>query len=170
MDSPLPHVTAEQVAAAQLRLALDEKLGRQTPEVVRRIAAMTGGDRDTPDPSQVSPATMPANPDPVSQETHVGASADPQSILSVDDGPEGDLPHEWHQALVKGLADLPDHQRNLLMLLAADPPLSYTEISKRLHIPTGSIGPTRARALSRLRQHPAVVAWMLLDATSEAGR
>ena len=40
-SAPL-NVTEEQVAAAQLRLVLDEKLGRQTPEVVRQIAAMTG--------------------------------------------------------------------------------------------------------------------------------
>ncbi len=36
---PFP-VTAEQIAAAQLRRVLDEKLGRQTPEVVERIAAV----------------------------------------------------------------------------------------------------------------------------------
>ncbi|MGH3925757.1 MAG: RNA polymerase sigma factor, partial [Pseudonocardiaceae bacterium] len=39
-------VTDEQVAAAQLRLVLDEKLGRQTPELVRRIAATTEVERD----------------------------------------------------------------------------------------------------------------------------
>ena len=42
MTSAPLRVTEEQVAAAQLRLVLDEKLGRQTPEVVRQIAAMTG--------------------------------------------------------------------------------------------------------------------------------
>lgn len=42
MDSPPLRVTEEQIAAAQLRLMLDEKLGRQTPELVRRIAAITG--------------------------------------------------------------------------------------------------------------------------------
>lgn len=39
VGSPL-QVTDEQLAAAQLRLVLDEKLGRPTPELVRRIAAM----------------------------------------------------------------------------------------------------------------------------------
>lgn len=34
-------VTDEQIAAAQLRIVLDEKLGRPTPDVVRRIAGMT---------------------------------------------------------------------------------------------------------------------------------
>ncbi|MCA1702694.1 MAG: hypothetical protein LC808_05260, partial [Actinobacteria bacterium] len=36
------HVTEEHVAAAQLQLVLDEKLGRQTPEAVRHIALLPG--------------------------------------------------------------------------------------------------------------------------------
>lgn len=71
---------------------------------------------------------------------------------------------ERHQALLAALAELPEHQRNLLVLLAADPPVPYTEIARRLGIPIGSIGPTRARALSRVRQSPAVAA--LLENTS----
>jgi hypothetical protein len=35
-----------------------------------------------------------------------------------------------------------------------DPPLSYADVSTRLGIPVGSIGPTRARCLDRLRQSP----------------
>lgn len=46
MADSLLRVTDEQVAAAQLRLVLDDKLGRQTPELVRRIAVMTGAPRD----------------------------------------------------------------------------------------------------------------------------
>ncbi len=57
-----------------------------------------------------------------------------------------------HAALLAGLAELPARQRELLMLLAADPPLSYAEITERTGIPIGSIGPTRRRALDRLRQ------------------
>jgi RNA polymerase sigma factor (sigma-70 family) len=57
-----------------------------------------------------------------------------------------------HQALHQGLAGLPEHQRQLLLLLTADPAPSYAELSRRLGIPRGSIGPTRARALRRLRQ------------------
>jgi Flp pilus assembly protein TadD len=40
----LPEITEEHVAAAQLRIVLDNKLGRQTPDVIRRIAEMTIGD------------------------------------------------------------------------------------------------------------------------------
>lgn len=61
------------------------------------------------------------------------------------------LTAERHRALLDGLAELPQHHRELLELMVVDPPLSYQEISNRLNIPVGSIGPTRARALSRLR-------------------
>jgi hypothetical protein len=62
------------------------------------------------------------------------------------------LKAERHEALLAGLAELPARQRELLLLLVADPPLSYAEISQRTGIPVGSIGPTRGRALDRLRQ------------------
>jgi RNA polymerase sigma factor (sigma-70 family) len=46
----------------------------------------------------------------------------------------------------------PSDQELLHMLLVADPRPGYDEISAALDIPIGSIGPTRARALERLRQ------------------
>jgi len=67
---------------------------------------------------------------------------------------------ERHELLLAAFAELPERQRALLSALLQDPPLSYTEISHRLDIPVGSIGPTRARALERIRRHPAVAAWM----------
>lgn len=70
-----------------------------------------------------------------------------------DVGPDVDLLRaEQHEALLAGLAELPPRQRELLILLAEDPPLSYAEISRRTGTPVGSIGPTRGRALERLRQ------------------
>ncbi|WP_432477217.1 RNA polymerase sigma factor [Nocardioides sp. GXQ0305] len=71
------------------------------------------------------------------------------------------LDAERHEALLSAMAELPDRQRALLALLIEDPPVPYEEVSARLGIPVGSIGPTRARALARLRAHPAVSA--LLD-------
>lgn len=47
---------------------------------------------------------------------------------------------------------LPARHRTLLRALMADPPASYQEISAALNIPIGSIGPTRARCLQRLRR------------------
>ncbi|MCA2211381.1 RNA polymerase sigma factor [Jidongwangia harbinensis] len=64
-----------------------------------------------------------------------------------------------HQALLAALAELPPHQRDLILLLMEDPPLTYQTISERLDIPIGSIGPTRARALQRLRECPEIAEW-----------
>lgn len=46
---------------------------------------------------------------------------------------------------------LPEPCRQLLRILMADPPPSYADVSEALTIPIGSIGPTRARCLGRLR-------------------
>ncbi len=79
-------------------------------------------------------------------------------IFPTDDAePDAELLRaDRHEALLAGLAELPARQRELLLLLVADPPLSYAEITERTGIPTGSIGPTRRRALDRLRQTFAV--------------
>jgi RNA polymerase sigma factor (sigma-70 family) len=63
----------------------------------------------------------------------------------------GLLRAEQRQALRDGLAELPAAQQRMLLLLTADPPVSYRDISHLLGIPVGSIGPTRARCLQRLR-------------------
>jgi RNA polymerase sigma factor (sigma-70 family) len=47
---------------------------------------------------------------------------------------------------------LPEHSRDLLTLLFQDPRPPYKEISRRLDMPIGSIGPTRARALRKFRE------------------
>jgi RNA polymerase sigma factor (sigma-70 family) len=72
---------------------------------------------------------------------------------------------ERREALLGGLAELPARQRELLLLLMADPPLSYDAISQRTGIAHGGIGPTRSRALARLRQTAAITHY-LADLTS----
>ena len=47
--------------------------------------------------------------------------------------------------------------QDLLTLLVIEPPLPYTEISRRLGMPIGSIGPTRARCFARLRRELAAL-------------
>jgi RNA polymerase sigma factor (sigma-70 family) len=78
----------------------------------------------------------------------LGLEPDPGSEPSVD---EDLLRAERHQALREGLAQLRPTHRELLVLLSTDPPPSYDQISERLGIPRGSIGPTRGRALAELR-------------------
>jgi RNA polymerase sigma factor (sigma-70 family) len=55
-------------------------------------------------------------------------------------------------ALWRSFRRLRETDQALLRLLMADPAPSYGEISAALDIPIGSIGPTRARALERLRR------------------
>ena len=76
------------------------------------------------------------------------------------------LAAERHTALCEALADLPPAWRQLIVMLTADPPVPYAEIGARLGIALGSIGPTRARCLDRLRNHPAIAA--LIDADSHS--
>jgi RNA polymerase sigma factor (sigma-70 family) len=68
----------------------------------------------------------------------------------------GLLAAERRQALREALAELPEGRRELLLLLLVDPPLAYEEISRRLGMPIGSIGPTRARAFAQLRETAAL--------------
>jgi RNA polymerase sigma factor (sigma-70 family) len=60
--------------------------------------------------------------------------------------------------LREAFAALPPPGQRLIALLLQDPPVSYAEISARLDIPVGSIGPTRRRCLEKLRLYPAVAA------------
>jgi RNA polymerase sigma factor (sigma-70 family) len=109
-----------------------------------RIIRMRG--RDTPvDPHG---ATM----------DHLGETPDMDEHL---------LHEERAQALRDAMAELSPARRELLMMLLADPPLSYEEISSKLGIPIGSIGPTRARALEQLRNTQAMRALATTVAASE---
>ena len=63
--------------------------------------------------------------------------------------------------------ELPAGRRELLELLLTDPPISYDEISAKLGIPKGSIGPTRARALEQLRNTRAMRALVTASAVVE---
>ena len=88
------------------------------------------------------------------------------------DGREVDellLAAERHQVLLDGLAELAPQQRELLMMLTADPPYAYAEISRLLGIPIGSIGPTRSRVLDKLRDTGAVRAYLHADESASIG-
>ena len=55
-------------------------------------------------------------------------------------------------ALRSAFARLGDDCRQLLMLMLADPPMSYDEIAAALDRPRGSLGPSRQRCLEQLRR------------------
>ena len=75
---------------------------------------------------------------------------------------------ERHTALHEAFTDLPPDGQQLIALLIADPLLSYAEISARLGIPVGSIGPTRGRCLAKMRRYPAIAA--LINSEEEQQR
>jgi RNA polymerase sigma factor (sigma-70 family) len=87
---------------------------------------------------------------------------DEQAVVADDEL----LTAERHAALREAFKDLPPSYQRLLTLLIADPPIPYAEISARLGIPIGSIGPSRARGLERLRRHPAVAALINTEAAA----
>jgi RNA polymerase sigma factor (sigma-70 family) len=65
---------------------------------------------------------------------------------------------EVSAALRAAFAELPAACHELLSLLISDPTPGYAEISEKLGMPVGSIGPTRARCLERLRRSPHLTA------------
>ena len=89
---------------------------------------------------------------------------DPQSGIAEDEL----LMAEYHAALREAFGHLPPSCQQLITLLMADPPVPYTEISARLGIPVGSIGPTRGRCLDKLRSDPAIAALISAEAESAA--
>jgi RNA polymerase sigma factor (sigma-70 family) len=89
---------------------------------------------------------------------HDHADLPPDGQMPVDPGAatieEELIVAERNAALRAAFAELQPSCHELLSLLVADPPLGYADISARLNMPVGSIGPTRARCLNRLRRSP----------------
>jgi RNA polymerase sigma factor (sigma-70 family) len=85
-----------------------------------------------------------------------------REVLLGDDAPEDGstdapldadlLSAERDQALWRSFSRLRRGDQTLLRLLMAEPRPAYEEIAAAFDMPIGSIGPTRARALARLRQ------------------
>jgi RNA polymerase sigma factor (sigma-70 family) len=69
---------------------------------------------------------------------------------------QGLLAAERHAALRQAFTHLTPRDQQLIALLIEEPPVPYAEISARLGIPVGSIGPNRRRCLDKLRQHSAI--------------
>jgi RNA polymerase sigma factor (sigma-70 family) len=63
------------------------------------------------------------------------------------------LAAERNAALREAFAQLPPCCQRLIALLTEDPPVPYAEISAKLSMPVGSIGPRRGRCLSKLRRY-----------------
>ena len=89
---------------------------------------------------------------PVEFLTELPAMADPRGAGTEDDSPERSAVRREHQTIIRHvLAELPEEQQRLMRLLHAAPAPSYQQVSAQLGMPVGSIGPTRARILAKLR-------------------
>jgi RNA polymerase sigma factor (sigma-70 family) len=110
------------------RLQEPERVGAWLATTARREAlrALRHSSR------QVPTEELPETP----TETHLGAAL---------------LEAERDRALWQAFGGLSERCQTLLRILVSDPPPSYEEISAALDMPIGSIGPTRARCLERLR-------------------
>ena len=96
--------------------------------------------------------------------------ADPAWLdtLSAQDGPSpGETPgEEWSdleraQRIQEAFRVLPERCREILdHLFYRSPTPGYAELSRRIGIPVGSIGPTRARCLERMRRFFAGRGWV----------
>jgi len=74
---------------------------------------------------------------------------DPDPAIDVEMSVEN---RDTAQALWAAVAELPPRQRSLLIALFRDELESYQDVAARCAMPIGSIGPTRARALSHLER------------------
>lgn len=74
-------------------------------------------------------------------------------IVDADAAVDADLLASERDAQVAAaFATLDDDSQQLLRALTADPPLDYETVAEMLGRPIGSIGPTRARCLEKLRR------------------
>jgi RNA polymerase sigma factor (sigma-70 family) len=85
-----------------------------------------------------------------------GMREQPTDDPTLGDNVDGDPHHELlaaerRAALLGALEELPLRKRRLMTLLVAKPDMSYEEVGQTLGMPIGSIGPTRLRSISHLR-------------------
>jgi RNA polymerase sigma factor (sigma-70 family) len=86
----------------------------------------------------------------------------PDMVRLIDDGREECDPcaeaalRDQCNRLYRAIMALPGRQRAILVELLKREDQSYLDLSRRLGLPVGSIGPTRQRAISRLRLDPRI--------------
>lgn len=112
-----------------------DRLGGWLATTARRecLRLLRSRQREIPDEEIAGPGSDPAAADETS----------PETLL---------LTQETRAELELAFARLPARCQDLLRILVATPELSYTDISRALDIPVGSIGPTRGRCLQHLRR------------------
>jgi RNA polymerase sigma factor (sigma-70 family) len=88
--------------------------------------------------------------------------SEPDMVRLIDDRHEEDDPctqaavRDQCNRLYHAITALPGQQRVILVELLKREDQSYLDLSRRLGLPVGSIGPTRQRAVTRLRLDPRI--------------
>ena len=77
----------------------------------------------------------------------VGQDADRTELQPLELLVESDT----HREVLAAFGELSEDCQRLLRLLTTDPPLEYAEVAEMVGRPIGSLGPTRARCLAKLR-------------------
>ena len=140
MDSPSFRATEEQIAAAQLRLVLDERLGRQTPEIVRRIAAiMSDGSMERQHPSP-DPEAEPVSARMSRSEEVMQSADEPIESVSFESSDSTELVNSIRDAVREALEEV--NQRVEKVAEAAQEALVIVE-EIRAQEPAGAASATR---------------------------
>ena len=85
------------------------------------------------------------------------SSSAPTSTSDLSEDFDRDLEREQGSvALEEALASISAEERQLIGMLTVEDRPCYAAISEAVHRPIGSLGPTRRRILTKLRQHPAM--------------
>lgn len=90
----------------------------------------------------------------------LGGHLDASLLVETASPDEQLLRAERYQALREGFAQLSPRCQQLLSLLVGEPPATYRQIGERMGMPIGSIGPTQARCLQKLRDCPALATYV----------
>jgi len=130
-------------------LRLAEHLDRITsPERLGAWLATTAR-RESLRIARASARTIPAHDAALVGLGHVDDRSPEQAVL---DAEQAVLDSERARQLWRAFRELSARCQQLLRVLMASPPPSYAEVGAALGMPVGSIGPSRARCLDRLRQ------------------
>lgn len=98
-----------------------------------------------------------------------GSQIDASLLADTATPDENLLQAERYQALREGFAQLSSRCQQLLSLLVGEPPASYRQIGDQMGMPIGSIGPTQARCLQKLRDCPALASYIGRESDPEGG-
>lgn len=143
----VPADAADVVQTTWLRLA--EHLDRlSSPERVGAWLATTAR-RESLRITRVGARTVPVDDTTLVGLGHADHQTPEQAVL---DAEQARLDSQRARQVWRAFRELSARCQQLLRVLMATPPPSYAEVAAALGMPVGSIGPSRARCLDRLRQ------------------